>query len=226
MKKLFGKWFTGVNYILYDNMISFYVFFTAALTQCAVLWAFYPKTIAIQFTIILVGYILNVLLFGRLKRFHEGTRSEVASSIIYVIVFLALFIIGCFFNWLISIATTSILLAITALWIGIRKQQNFIYAGEDFPKILYVINSIFGNKIFWVLSQIVVILGPIIAFSICFAMIPVLSIEVKILVVAAYCIVIPFIAYIEDILYACNVFEIAFDITWRRKYEDLITGYE
>ena len=182
---------------------------------------FYEFADAIPIIIILLGYMLNVIVFAWLKGNAEGTKLELVFSILYVTVFVTLFVIGCFFNLSISITTTAILLGVTALWIVIRNHQDtFYYLPEGLPKITYLINNLFGNKIFWILSQIVIIGGPFIVFVIFCTKIPFLPIVLKVIIPLLYLSLSPLIANYEDDSAALNVFELAYAITWSKEYEE------
>lgn len=221
MKKLIENWNNGLNYLITDDLISFYTFFTIILAECSYLLSFHEFADAIPITIILLGYMLNVIVFARLKGNAEGTKLELVFSILYVTVFVTLFVIGCFFNLAISIITTAILFGVTALWIVIRNHQDtFYYLPEGLPKITYLINNLFGNKIFWILSQIVIIGGPFIVFVIFCTKIPFLPIVLKVIIPLLYLSLSPLIANYEDDSAALNVFELAYDITWSKEYED------
>ena len=221
MKNLIENWNNGLNYLITDDLISFYTFFTIILAECSYLLSFHEFADAIPITIILLGYMLNVIVFARLKGNAEGTKLELVFSILYVTVFVTLFVIGCFFNLAISITTTAILFGVTALWIVIRNNQDtFYYLPDGLPKITYLINNLFGNKIFWILSQIVIIGGPFIVFVIFCTKIPFLPIVLKVIIPLLYLSLSPLIANYEDDSAALNVFELAYDITWSKEYED------
>lgn len=221
MKKLIENWNNGLHYLITDDLISFYTFFTIILAECSYLLSFHEFADAIPITIILLGYMLNVIVFARLKGNAEGTKLELVFSILYVTVFVTLFVIGCFFNLAISITTTAILFGVTALWIVIRNNQDtFYYLPDGLPKITYLINNLFGNKIFWILSQIVIIGGPFIVFVIFCTKIPFLPIVLKVIIPLLYLSLSPLIANYEDDSAALNVFELAYDITWSKEYED------
>ena len=221
MKKLIENWNNGLHYLITDDLISFYTFFTIILAECSYLLSFHEFADAIPITIILLGYMLNVIVFARLKGNAEGTKLELVFSILYVTVFVTLFVIGCFFNLAISITTTAILFGVTALWIVIRNNQDtFYYLPDGLPKITYLINNLFGNKIFWILSQIVIIGGPFIVFVIFCTKIPFLPIVLKVIIPLLYLSLSPLIANFEDDSAALNVFELAYDITWSKEYED------
>lgn len=218
MKNLIENWFEnwreGLSYLIADDHISFYTFFTVILAECAYLWEYHEVSLAIPITVILLGYMLNVMVFARLKGNAEGTKLEKVFSILYVSVFVTLFVIGCFFNWAISVINTVILFGVTALWIVIRNHQDtFYYLPEGSPKIAYLINKLFGDKIFWILSQIVIIGGPFVVFVIFCAKISFMPIALKVIIPLLYLIFSPFIAYFEDDSAASNIFELAYDVT-------------
>lgn len=63
------------------------------------------------------------MLFAWFKGSTEGIILEKIFSILYVIVFVVLFVIGCVFNMDLCIICTGIVLGITSLWITIKNQQ-------------------------------------------------------------------------------------------------------
>ena len=91
------NWMDGLSCLIPDDLISFYAFFTVILAECSYLLAFYEFAVAIQITVILLGYMLNVIVFARLKGNAETITLAKVYSILYVTVFVTLFIIGCFF---------------------------------------------------------------------------------------------------------------------------------
>ena len=131
--------------------------------------------------------LFTIILIGYIG-YWEGTWLEVVFTILYSIVFVILFIIGCCINVKISIILTIIPLIITAILIKIREYSCSI------------------------LAQFIVVGGPIIVF-ISITMKPPLPIVLKIIILILYLICVPFISYIEDRTAACNIFELAFDIS-------------
>lgn len=227
MKNLIGNWLEGLSYLINDDLISFYTFFTVIFAECSYLWAFHESTVAIPITVILLGYMLNVIIFACLKGFTEGTKLEKVFSILYVSVFVTLFVIGCFFNWAISTITTVILLGVTALGIIIKNYTNtstFIYFPKVKPKIVCLIS--FVNKFLYVASQIIIIGGPFVVFWIFFVKISFLPIALKVIIPLLYLIFSPLIAFFEDNSATCNIFELAYDITYNGEYEKYRKKFE
>lgn len=205
MKNLFVNWKLGLSFLIEDTHISFYTFFTLIFAECSYLWVFHETSVALPITGILIGYILNLMLFAWLKGTTEGTILEKIFSILYVIIFVVLFVIGCVFNMDLCIICSGIVLGVTSLWIIIKNQQY------TFPHLC--------NKFLFILPQIIIIAVPFIAFTICFAMIPFIPIALKIIIPLLYLMLSPYIAYFEDVSAACNIFELAYDITWSKEQE-------
>lgn len=198
MKNLINNWLSGLSYLLSDDLISFYTFFTIIFAECVYLRIFYTASIVVPFTIILLGYIVNVIVCALFKDAFERTRIGVVFTIVYLVVFATLFIIGCFINVKIAIITTVIPLIITAIAINIRE----CYGTTG-------------------LAQLIVVGGPVIVFTISILMLSTLPSILKIIIPVLYVICAPFISYIEDEIAALNIFELAFDITWSRALEKL-----
>lgn len=231
MKKAVRNWTkTLKNFLLEEDAISFYTFFTILLAECAFLWSNYSSTIAVKFTLILVAYIVNVLISAKLKGMWENDRKEVVFAIMYVVIFAIIFIIGCFINVLMNIILIAIPLIITFLWINIRILQNttLLYNPTSFwGRIEKNLTDLFdNNKIAYWISQIFVIGIPVALFVYFLATIQSLPIVLKILIPIGYIVLMPYIAYEEDWLGACNIFQIAYDITWTKEYEEWSKNFD
>jgi len=205
MKSIIEHWLEGLSWLFTDDLISFYTYFTVIFAECAYLWSHYTLSTALPFTIILLVYVLNVLIFSWLNGYSiGGIKAEKKIKIAYIAVFLIPFVIGCFFDPIICLLLTLVPTSITFIWIIVRTLQDTYYEGT--------IPGLFRNKIFYIFSQIVVVGAPFIVFVIFLAIIPALPIVLKILIPIIYLLLIPFISYYEDSIgTALNIFEIAFD---------------
>ena len=224
MKDLFESWKDGVSILIEDDLISFYTFFTLILAEISYFFAFQPLSVAKPLAIIFFGYMLNVIICAVVKGNFEGTKIERICSIVYVLVFVALFIIGCIINWKITLICTIILFGITALWIAIRDHQDSVYAYKGQTtreKLALKINSLFRNKVFWIVSQIIVIGAPFIAFIVMFANISFIPTALKIIIPIVYVILAPVIAFFEDASACCTIFELAYEISWSKDKEEV-----
>lgn len=219
MRDILETWQEGISYLLGDDLISFYTFFTVIFAECAYLWAFEITSTAIWLTIVLLAHVVNVMVFSWLKGFYEGMKQEVLVSRFYIINFAVLVIIGCIINFWLNIMLTAIAVVITFWWIVIRDFQDSCYVGYN--RIITMISKLFYNKIFWIFSQIVVIGLPFVAFAWFLALIPTLPLLFKVIIPTLYFIFIPFISCIEDEFAACNIFEIAYEITWDETFEEM-----
>lgn len=211
-QNLIDVWLDGFDALTGDR-ISFYTFFTVILAECAYLWGFHEASVAIPITVILFGYMLNVIVFSQLKWKLRGPKSEKVVSILYVSFFVTLFVIGCFFNLAISVITTAILFGITALWIVLKYYQYYL---SKPPKIsLY--NFFYS---FWILVQIIIIGSSFVVFVIFFAKIPFIPTELKVIIPLVYLIFSPLIAFFEDEVASYNIFGLAYSFTLSREFEE------
>ena len=192
MKNLIDSWKKGLFCLFTDDLTSFYSFFTIIFSECVFLRIFAIQKMEL-FTIILIGYIADVLVCAFFKGIFEDTWIEVLFTILYSIVFVILFIIGCCSNVKISIILTIIPLIITAILIKVREYSCSIF------------------------FQFIVIGGPIIVFTITIIMLPTLPMVLKIIIPILYAICAPFISLIEDETAALNIFELAFEIMWSKE---------
>lgn len=209
MKKLLEKWKFGSFCLIQDDHISYYTFFTIILAECSYLWVFHKPEIAIPLTLIMLGYIVNVIVTAWIKGIFEGTMFDTILSIIYVVVFVLLLIFACYYNMAIGIIFNVILFGATALSIIIRGYQNTVHCSPN--KFTYIMERLFANKVFWVISQIIVIGVPFITFTVLFAQITIIPIALRIIVPVLYAVIVPFIAALEDDLCACNIFELIYE---------------
>lgn len=129
MRKLKKIWWEGFYYLLdnyydCDDVISFYTFFTIIFTQCAFLLGFFSTSISLPFTLILLGYVANVLILGKFKKNCEFTKLEMIFARLYILTFVILFLIGCFINIKLSIIVTILPFSITILEIRLVNKYR------------------------------------------------------------------------------------------------------
>ena len=211
MKKLIGGWKRGLGYFFQDELISFYTFFTLIFAECAYLWAFHEETWAFCLTVMLLGYVFNVIVCAWLKGASEGTKLEVGFTFYYSFAFVMMFAAGCLFNAKMTIILTVIPFGITALWIGIREFQVCNFYG--FSKPIMLIKKVFNNKIFNICMHILVVGIPLGAFTICLAQIPTLDVVWKIIIPIVYAFCILLFTLYEDSSAGLNIFELAYEIS-------------
>lgn len=214
MKGLFDSWRGGWELLIDDELISWYSYFSIVLAEIAFLWGFLPD-IAMPFTILLGASILNVIIMGFLKGAREGAKEEVVFTILYAIFFASIFIIGLFFNWIADIVLFAIALIFTAIWINIRDFFATIAYRFSKKKIFKKVN----RKIARIIAEIFVIGLPLVLF-VCFVALSPLPVLVKIILPLIYTLLIPVIVYMEDGFAACNIFELAYEITWSKEMEE------
>lgn len=195
MKRKYGLikcWRDGLRYLITGGSISYYIFFTMIIAGGAFLWI-KPTSKTIPFTVILLGYILNVIVSAYFKGYWEGTKKERVVSIVYTALFIGLFILGCCLDAIDSLNLTIIPLVTTAYFILIMDQP--------FWNIL--------KKIEFVLPFMFLILIVIIST---FTLIQ------KVIILFFYFLFVPFISFVENYT-ACNIFELAYNITWDGELE-------
>lgn len=192
MKTLLQKWSMGVSYLFADDLISFYTFFTIIFAECAYLHARRPGDIANVFTVILLGYVVDVIVCAWAKGTAERKTGELMVAICYLMIAIAVFVLGCMVNITLSLILLSIPVTVTAACIAIRYYAGFVTHGE----IEYIL-------------QATTACIPWIAFAITIAINPEIPMFGKILIPAAWAILAPFVAYFEDNSASQNIFELA-----------------
>lgn len=210
MSDWFEDWSSLFELLLGDDLISYYAFFTTILAEIAYLWAF-KSNVAGIFTIILLGFIANVIVTAFLKGYLIRTRkSNIVSSIAYILIYLGLFAWGaCYAGLKTSAILTAIPFAVSFLSVNIRYFQNTIF--QTNMKIQYKLSNFFGKGIGALVSQICIIGIPLFVFAIFFSKIPNIPTFLKIIVPIIYAFIAPYIAYMEDDIATMNIFELAFD---------------
>ncbi len=195
MKKICTAYKLGAGYLLSDeNTISFYVFFAMIFSGCAYFFYSCEFATAIPLTIVMLGYVVNVILFSWLKGNMEGTRLEKVFGICYAVVFAILFVIGSIINFRAHIIIMTIILATTFIAAFFEE-----YIALDFLRGLMLVLPFFT-----------------LIFSIAYTSLPIV---LKFIIPLVYTMCAPFIAYYEDNAAAQNIFELAFEYTWDAEYE-------
>lgn len=195
MKKILSAYKLGAGYLLSDDdLVSFYVFFALCFSACAWLFSACELATAIPLSIVMIGYVVDVVLFSWLKGNAEGTRLEKVFGICYVVVFAILFISGCTISFREHIIIMSIILVMTLAAVAFRE---------------YIVVQFL---------QAIMLLLPflVLVFSIAYTSLPIV---LKFIIPLVYTMCAPFIAYYEDSSAAQNIFELAYEYTWSPKYE-------
>lgn len=191
MKLIYEKWLTGWLYILGDDIVSFGVFFTSIFMGCAWMYNYCELSTAVLLSIVMLGYVVNAIIFSWLKGNAEGTRLEVVFSFCYLAVFITLIVIGLIINWKIHLSMMAIVLLLTAISVWLSETQ----LPAAFVIWLFILSTV------WIVK----ISG--------------LPLFFKIIIPTVYLLLIPFIAYYEDCSAAQNIFELAYDNSWDPEYE-------
>lgn len=193
MKGLLQKWDMGVSYLYADDLISFYAFFTIIFAECAYLRSSCPENVANMFTIILLGYVGNVILCSWGKGVCEIKEGQLAMSICYVMITVVLFVLGCIIDIKMNIALFAVPVVVTAVCVLLRSFYGSI-----------------GNRMLEGFIQLAVVVVPWVALVIAVTLIPGLPTAAQVLISAAHIICAPFVAYLEDNLACQNIFELAY----------------
>lgn len=219
MRDVFDNWIEGLEPLIIGDSISFYTYFTTIFAEISFLWAFFPN-IAIPFTILLPLCIVNVCVcygisqtvevIGPRTREKYNKKMKLLSKI-YLILFCLIFIVGCFFNIIVSILTMIIPFAISELWAIIRKYR--LYYDLELPKSGFrykIYKLLHDNKFVNILSLTILLIIPIGLFITFLALTP-LSVFIKVIIVLVYLLLIPFISLMEDEWTECTgIFEAFF----------------
>lgn len=206
---MFDNWFEGWAYLLSDDLVSYYSYFTTIFAEIALLWGFGVENTLI-YTILLIGCIVNVFLTAFLKGCWFATEKwQRVLGRIYAIVFAILFTIGC----AIDLNNAPILFAIPLLWTGfgiwLRGYQNSAF-GFGFPERVYKISAFIQKPIVLICSQILLIGLPIVALGYGIAQID-MAVGYKIAITVLSIILAPLWAYIEDSWATQNIFELVYE---------------
>lgn len=206
---MFDNWFEGWAYLLSDDLVSYYSYFTTIFAEIALLWGFGVENTLI-YTILLIGCIVNVFLTAFLKGCWFATEKwQRALGRIYAIVFAILFTMGC----AIDLNNAPILFVIPLLWTGfaiwIRGYQNSAF-GFGFPERVYKISAFIQKPIVLIFSQILLIGLPIVTLGYGIAQID-MAIGYKITITVLSIIFAPLWAYIEDSWATQNIFELVYE---------------
>lgn len=199
MKKIIDAWRLGIEGLLFDDLISYYVFFTIAFTQCCYLFAFKEYDVAYKLTLVLIGYVVLILGIAYFK--YANYKLDRAVPILGIIAFIALFYVGCTISCKTFVFMTLTLLLSTFTSIVLREAQD---SGIYCKRQIY-------NKIFEGFLLFTTVGLPFILFTVFLCMIPSVPIAYKIIIPIVYLALAPFISYIEDSWACNNIFELFFE---------------
>lgn len=223
MKKIYSFAKYCIWLLLAEENVSFYLYFTVALAEIAFLWGFFTS-IAIPFTVLLGLSILNIIFCGLGKGCREGEKEELIFARAYTVIFALIIIVGFFFNWLANIILFGSALLITFLGIITRQFQAYGNLGYDCIKKWKKFFKVL-NKLVLIVSQIILLVGPFVLFVVAVSLTN-LPIWLKIVCPIVYAVLIPFIANFEDEFPTCNIFELAYDVTWDEEMQAVSESIE
>lgn len=219
MKNLIKAWRFGWSYLFFEVPNSFYSYFTAVFAEIILLWGFMPCDIALPLMTLCVLCILNVTICSYCKKYTRGTSSERVCAIAYVCMFCVILLVGLMYDW-----RTWLLMFFTPLVFSwscylIRDSQSCIWNFNLEPSsFMSFVRRMVKNKFLYATIQLLAVAGPFAFFQV-FLWATSMSYLTKLMLTFLYILVIPFIAYVEDRVEGENIFAIAYNITWSKKYE-------
>ena len=216
IKSFFEDWISGVNGIVEGELITFYAYFSVVIAEIIFLWMGF-QDIALPFTILGILSMLNVLICANLKGNYECTKREWIVARVYASVFLGIFLVGFFFNWIANLVLFSVPFVLTGILVFLNEYTSTIFIGKQ-SEIEEKIYNFFENPVVSIIVGILVVVLPFFVFALSI-MNTHLTIALKVAIIIGYGFIIPVFAYLEDELAACNIFEIATWVTWSEEYE-------
>lgn len=215
----YDKWESGMYGLAIDDLTSFYTYFTLVFSEIIVLWVHY-QAIALPFTILLSVSLVNILATSFLKGRFEGTKLELVFTILFWAILGGAFISGFFFNVAANLILFAIPIAYSAMSITIRIFQNSKVKSEI--KFITVLSNLFGNPLFWLITQLVVLVVPYWVLVSSILMLPIDSFYIKLAICVVYGMLMPYFAYIEDEWGAQNIFELGFTVVWSKDLDEAV----
>ena len=197
-------WFSGIEYVMADDLISFYAFCSIILSEIAFLWI-KPIEYSIPLTVILSLFMLNLFITA-LGKICISLEFHVIGRIAYTV----LFIIGMCINPA-CVVYMIIPFIYTYLAMFLREYQcvgfsHMIHLSKLEKAFVNFTSTGSGKLLTYIISPIL----PLLLF-ICFILInPNLNILLKILFIGLYVLITPFLAVIEDSWCTQNFHELFF----------------
>lgn len=216
LKDFFEEWLSGVKFITEGELTTFYTYFSIVISEIICLWVAFHE-IALPFTILGILSMLNILICADLKGRYECTKTEWIIARIYASVFLGIFVVGFFFNWLANIVLFSLPFILTGLLSFLNEFTDTIVIGEQ-SEIEKKIFNIMENPVIGRIARVLVIVLPFFVFTLSIFSTH-LAVASKFIIIVGYALLVPVYAYLEDELAACNIFEIVTWVTWSKEYE-------
>lgn len=219
MKKILNSWVIGVENLFLSFGVSLYAYIPIVVVGLISIWASGTQ-FAMLFTILAIVNILTIGICGFLKRQYLFSKVEVVISSIYLVVIVGIFIFGCTIDFKWSIYTILFPNLISGLNVLLRNLQANIYAKSKF-KILQIMNKLFDNSIVYLVSYLVVLVGP---FAIFFyhAYFAISSQIWVILISFVFLLLLPLIVWFESNIIGETIFGIAFNVNWSKEVEESV----
>ncbi len=201
------RWSEGFEYLLSDDLVSYYSFFNAIFAEIAFLWGMNVEG-APLYTTLLLACIANVLIIAFLKKEDATDVVGKICCAVYCLIYLIIFTIGCRNNFM----TMFVLFVIPFAWAGLciifRSCLSSIFVGYDskFMKFINFIQTPFMS----VILELAMLLLPIILIGVYLAKTE-MAVLLNIALPLVALLVGPIWAYVEDSWATQNIFELAYE---------------
>ncbi len=212
MKYLAEFYKNGWLCLLYDDLISYWTFFTVSLIEVAYLFAFEIEG-AVTATVFLAICIAGIVASAFSKEAVQFSTEEKDQAILCRIGFLVLFIIAAFVDFFPLVPVLLIPFAVSYTWEKIREIQNSVPVGFPKDSLTVKLFEIIHINWIYVLSYVITIGVPLVLLTLFIAQIDALPVALKIILPIVYVAISPIFALCEDGIAACTISDLFKDNT-------------
>lgn len=185
-----------LSFRFFESLLSYHAFFTLLLADAALILRDRPENMLLLFAM-LGAYYVVILTFSLLIGLVDGTKKARILTIIYIVVFLAIFAGGCLINLKYAVILTALLVGVSFINDKIRFCQTYRCDSEE-RKLQTALSKIFETRTFYILSQMVLVFGTMALLGYFWLFNQNVNILIRLISFGTYCVMIPIFGIFQE----------------------------
>ena len=185
-----------IGFKFFDSLLSYFTFMTLVFTSVSFLLMTGPAhmwwlvTMQVAYFFVIVSF---TILFG-LREYKKIRKMQIC----YLMLLAAITFCGCILNRKYHLIATAIILIATFIFSKLKQCQNFKHNSEE-HKFLTWLSRVFRSRIFYGISQSILVFGPFVLLGFFWLQISTINIFIRVVLFSLYLFVIPMMSIMEDL---------------------------
>ena len=190
-------WKKFIGFDFFDSLMSYFTFMTLIFAAQSFLLMTRPQH---MWWLILMqaAYFIVIMVFTFLTGYDENQGRTRLAKVLYATVLAALIMIGCLINFRYHIMATVILFGVSFIFNKLKQCQKFKYVSDE-HKFLTWLSRIFQTRVFYGISQTILVFGSFVILGIFWLNVATINIVVRYILFGIYLFLIPMLGVFEGV---------------------------